>query len=137
MTQLVLDGISPAIVQEIERRARRAGVSVQAAASQILEKAVAQELLPEGGSIGTATASPAERGARQAALAAGWPDEYVVLRGEQVLLHTPDKGDAFACYEEALEQPGDDAPLVVPPGAKRQLPRPVFRGRALAGTRRP
>jgi hypothetical protein len=135
MTQIVIEGINPAIFEEIERRARQAGTSVQAAASQILEKAVAQGVLPGEKGVGVA-ADPTATRARQAALAAEHPDEYVVLSDERVLLHTSDKAEAFTRYEEALEQPGDEARIVVPPRASRQLPKPVFRGRALAGTRR-
>lgn len=43
MAQIVLDGLSPAIFQEIERRARRAGRSVQAEASRLLEDALARD----------------------------------------------------------------------------------------------
>lgn len=124
MTQLVLDSISPAVFQEIARRARKAGTSVQVEASRLLEEAVARP------------PPSRDKGARQAALAAQHPEEYVVLRGDQVLMHTSDEEQAFACYEDALDHPDEDEPLIVPPGALRKLPRPVVRGRALARSRR-
>ena len=47
--------------------------------------------------------------ARQKALAAAYPEEYVVLVGEHVLVHTRDKEEAFARYDTAVEQ-GDQGP---------------------------
>ena len=140
MAQLVLEGISPAIFQEIERRARQAGKSVQAEASWLLEEALARIPLPsENGIAGMEGSAPPlpSLGHLQASLAAQYPEEYVVLRGDRVLAHTLDKAEAFACYEDALEQTGNEEPLIVPPAAYRQLPRPVVRGRALASARRP
>jgi hypothetical protein len=66
--------------------------------------------------------------ARQKALAAAYPEEYVVLVGDRVLVHTQDKEEAFARYDAAVEQGGEE-PIVIPPGALRQTPPPVLRGR--------
>jgi hypothetical protein len=85
-----------------------------------------------------AGASPAfERGstaARQKALAAAYPDEYVVLVGVHVVAHTKGKEEAYAHSDEAFEQ--GDEPIVVPPGALRQVQPPVVRGRMFAGSRK-
>jgi len=137
MAQLVLDGITPSIFQEIERRARQAGTSVQAEASRLLEAALA--LVPADDPSGATDPESAVKLAspladRQAALAAQYPDEYVVLRGEHLLVHTPDKDEAFAGYEAALEQGGGEEPILIPSGARRRIPRPVVRGRSSVRT---
>jgi hypothetical protein len=133
MAQLVLSDIRPAILVELERRARQAGTSVQAEALRLLEAVL--------GGVVASRPEDAEAPVRtladlQADLCARYPDEYVVLRGDQMLLHTADKQEAFACEEEALER-GDEDVFVVPPGEARRHPMPVFRGRAFAGGRRP
>ena len=56
--------------------------------------------------------------ARQKALAAAYPEEYVVLVGDRVLVHTRDEEEAFARYEAAVERGGEE-PIVIPPGALR------------------
>jgi hypothetical protein len=73
--------------------------------------------------------------ARQKALAAAYPEEYVVLVGDRVIVHTRDKEEAFARYDAAVEQGGEE-PIVIPPGALRQTPPPVLRGRMFAGPSR-
>ncbi len=70
--------------------------------------------------------------ARQKALAAAYPEEYVVLVGDRILVHTRDKEEAFARYDAAVEQGGEE-PIVIPPGVLRQTPPPVLRGRMFAG----
>jgi hypothetical protein len=131
MAQLVLSDIRPAILVELERRARQAGTSVQAEASRLLEAVLGGEVASRPEEVPVPTLADL-----QADLCARYPDEYVVLRGDQVLLHTADKREAFACEEEALER-GDEDVFVVPPGEARHHPMPVFRGRAFAGGRRP
>jgi hypothetical protein len=73
--------------------------------------------------------------ARQKALAAAYPEEYVVLIGDRVIVHTRDKEEAFARYDAAVEQGGEE-PIVIPPGALRQTPPPVLRGRMFARSSR-
>lgn len=79
--------------------------------------------------------SSAPAAARQKVLAAAYPDEYVVLVGDRVLVHTRDKEEAFARYDTAVEQ-GDEEPIVIPPWALRRTLPPALRGRMSAGSSR-
>lgn len=90
--------------------------------------------LPDARDASDALSAPTTA-ARQKALAAAYPEEYVVLVGERVLVHTRDKEEAFACHDAAAEQGGEE-PIVIPPGALRQTPPPVLRGRMFAGPSR-
>ena len=68
---------------------------------------------------------------RQRALADAHPEEYVVVLGDRVLVHTNDKGRAFSCFHEAWDDSSEQKPVVIPPAAIRERFRPVVRGRAI------
>lgn len=152
MAQLILDNINPKLVQMLEERAKDLGTTVQAEVSRLLEAVLSRgpDLDMEDGSEreesdrtalfedsgsgeSEATLSQQTLAERQAALADQYPEEYVVLRGERVIAHTPDKQGAFAHYDAAVEEAGEQEPILMPPGAQRRTPRPIVRGRALAG----
>ena len=97
-------------------------------------RAVVTSVPPDARDAAEAPSAPTTA-ARQKALAAAYPEEYVVLVGERVLVHTRDKEEAFARYDAAVEQGGEE-PIVIPPGALRQTPPPVLRGRMFAGASR-
>ena len=62
-----------------------------------------------------------------------YPDEYVVLVGKDVRLHTKDREEAFLCYEEILETSPGLLPTVIGPwGPEKDYPFSA-RGRSLAG----
>lgn len=59
-----------------------------------------------------------------------YPDEYVVLVGSHVLVHTPQQREALVRYADALREVGVKAQLI-PPRSKSRPSRPaVVRGRA-------
>ena len=97
-------------------------------------RAVATPVPPDAREASDASSAPTTA-ARQKALAAAYPEEYVVLVGDRVLVHTRDKEEAFERYDAVVEQ-GDEEPIVIPPGALRQTPPPVLRGRMFAGPSR-
>jgi hypothetical protein len=97
-------------------------------------RAAATPATPEAKDASDAFSAPTTA-ARQKALAAAYPEEYVVLVGDSVLVHTRDKEEAFARYDAAVEQGGEE-PIVIPPGALRRTPPPVLRGRMFAGPSR-
>jgi hypothetical protein len=72
-------------------------------------------------------------GERQAALAAAYPDEYVVLVGERIVVHTANREEAYSHHDAAFDEEGGIEPIVVAPGPLRRLGPPVVRGRALSG----
>jgi hypothetical protein len=151
MAQLILENINPKLVQMLEERARQLGTTVQAEVSRLLEAVLSRgpgfdvdgELegnesarmvqLQSGACESERTSGQPTLADRQAALADQYPDEYVVLRGEQVIAHTPDKQGAFALYDSAIEEVNDEEAILIPPAARRRISRPIVRGRALAG----
>ena len=69
---------------------------------------------------------------RQYELAREYPGEYVVLVGEQLVHHGPDRQAAARAYDLAAKQSSSDRPVIVRPGGRARRP-PVLRGRSLAG----
>lgn len=69
--------------------------------------------------------------ARQRAIVNTYPNEYVVLLGDRLIAHTPDKEEAFSRFDAAWDESEDLEPIVVPPAERRGLPGPVLRGRSL------
>ena len=68
---------------------------------------------------------------RQRQIARGFPvGEHVVLVGEEVVIHTPNRRDAFAAYDHAAAE--GRVPVIISPDARQTPPPAVFRGRALA-----
>lgn len=171
MANLVLKNVDQAVLQTLEQRAKRLGITLEAAAVRALS--VPQE--GEEGSSDRAKTDPIDAflegneanedrdgpkpgargllgsasqddravnvpnndarslGARQAALASAYPDEYVVFLGERLVAHTASRDEAHARYEAAFGQPDGLEPIVVLPGASRRLGPPVLRGRAVSG----
>ncbi len=85
-----------------------------------------------------ATARPSDDSRRGAArlveeqyrLARQHPGEYVVLVGEQIVSHSPDRQEAFRAYDQAfLDFPGRDPVIAEPDGGPKRPP--VVRGRSL------
>jgi hypothetical protein len=72
---------------------------------------------------------------RQKAIVAAYPEEYVVLLGDRLIAHTPDKEEAFSRSEAAWDESEDLEPIVVPPAKQRELRGPVLRGRSIPTTR--
>ncbi len=95
----------------------------------VLDDVETKKVIPEVEDASSASGcAPRTTAARQKALAGAYPDEYVVLVGDRIVVHTKDKEEA---YNAAFEQDGEE-PIVVPPGALRQIPPPVVRGRRLS-----
>ncbi len=68
--------------------------------------------------------------AAQYRLARRYPQDYVILVGEEVTSHSPDRGVAFSAYDQACEDFPEAVPVIVEPGGKeRKAPR--FRGRCV------
>lgn len=169
---LVLKDVDQRVIQALKQRAKRLGITLEAAAVRALSRPAENlERTREEGSFdgefetflvgeadldgpsldtmdaasdeheprsGEASASPEEieptLEERQTALADAYPDEYVVLLGEQIIAHTVDKEEAYARYEAAFDfiGVGGAKPLIIAPGAMRKLGPPVSRGRAMA-----
>lgn len=157
MAELILRNVDPSLVRTLEEQAKRLGSTIEAEAVRLLESVCmpgarvggASDVdsgAPEqdegasspGSSLPEPSSGPPDARApsleeRQAALAAAYPDEYVVLVKERVVAHTRDKDEAYAHHEAALDE-GDGEPIIIPPGTLRRIGPPVIRGRALAGT---
>jgi plasmid stability protein len=153
MAQLVLENVNPAIVQKLELRARRSGRTVEAEALQLIEAEIdagecpadteidvaptplgaepsPREAAAEPDAIGGGSTGASAIADRQAALAGAYPNEYVILVGDRVLVHTGDKEKAYAEHDAALDR--DEKPIIMPPGVLRRIPPPIVRGRSLA-----
>ncbi|NUQ75661.1 MAG: hypothetical protein HUU21_19120 [Polyangiaceae bacterium] len=72
--------------------------------------------------------------ARQKAIVNAYPNEYVVLLGDRLIAHTPNKEEAFSQFDAAWDESEDLEPIVVPPADRRGLPGPVLRGRSIPNT---
>ncbi len=154
MAEPVRKNVDQEIVRTLERRAKRLGSTVEAEAFRTLEalrkhnkdvydflvgidsevpEQAAGTSLPDappdtGRSNGLPDAPTQEE--RQAALADDYPDEYVVLLGERIVVHTTNKDEAYAHYDAAFGEAGNVEPIVIPPGALRRIGPPIIRGRA-------
>jgi hypothetical protein len=65
-----------------------------------------------------------------------YPEEYVVLSGARILLHTPRQKEAFARYVTALKESPGSAPRLIPPRSRSRTETPtIIRGRAITGAR--
>lgn len=65
-------------------------------------------------------------------LASRYPGEYVVLVGERVIRHTTDRAEAGRAFKQVFADDPKASPVMVDPNVPNE-PRPVVRGRALAG----
>lgn len=145
MAEPVRKNVDEEIVRTLERRAKRLGSTVEAEAVRTLEalrkhdKNVYELLIgidsdvPDSSpdtdrSNGLHNAQTQEE--RQAALADDYPNEYVVLLGERVVVHTTNKDEAYAHYDSAFGEAGSVEPIIIPPGALRRIGPPIMRGRA-------
>ncbi len=74
----------------------------------------------------------------QYSLARQYPQDYVIMVGERVAFHSPDRKAAFGAFDQACEDFPEAVPVIVEPGGKeRKAPR--FRGRSMntrVGSRR-
>lgn len=166
MADLVLKNIDQAVIRVLEQGAKRLGITLEAAAIRALsvpkdlseepldERAFDAFLMGEGDfddaakrTAGATVLSSSEDrrpdgqaestlGERQAALAAAYPDEYVVLLGARIVVHTANRDEAYSQYDAAFDEEGGIEPIVVAPGPLRRLGPPVVRGHALSGERR-
>ncbi len=64
-------------------------------------------------------------------LASRYPNEYVILVGECIVHHSPDREQAAQAYDRAALASSSMRPVIVRPGSGPRNP-PVVRGRALA-----
>ncbi len=69
---------------------------------------------------------------RQYRLAGKYPEEYVVLVGDEIVHHTRDREEATDAFDRAALGSKSRRPVIVSPGHRPQR-FPVVRGRALAG----
>ena len=148
MADLVLKNIDQAVIRVLEQGAKRLGITLEAAAIRALsvphdvseepidERAFDAFLMGEGDCDDTAKRTAGTLGERQAALAAAYPDEYVVLLGARIVVHTANRDEAYSQYDAAFDEEGGIEPIVVAPGPLRRLGPPVVRGHALSGERR-
>ena len=68
---------------------------------------------------------------RRLAAANAYPLELVVLLGERVVFHSPDRAEAVARYRAVSTEAGEsELPALVEPGKRRLRPDPVVRGRS-------
>jgi len=70
---------------------------------------------------------------KQKAIMDAYPAEYVVMVGDRLIAHTPDKKEAFAHWDAAWDEAGEEEePVVFPPAAARTRFMPVVRGRSVS-----
>ncbi|MCP4661462.1 MAG: hypothetical protein GY856_39160 [bacterium] len=69
---------------------------------------------------------------KQYQLAHQYPEDYVVLVGDRVVCHSPDRQKAFRAYDQAFVDFPSGDPVIVEPGGTQKKP-PVFRGRSWKG----
>ncbi len=100
------------------------------------EPAASREAAETSGQIDVAVEDAKERlnGSKlaraQYRLARLYPQDYVILVGERVAFHSPDRKAAFGAYDQACEDFPEAVPVIVEPGGKeRRAPR--FRGRSV------
>lgn len=71
---------------------------------------------------------------RQYRLAGQHPGEFVVLVGDKIVCHTPDRQSAFEAYDRAFVDFPMKRPVIVDP-RRRLRRRPIVRGRSLKRAR--
>ncbi|MCP4660087.1 MAG: hypothetical protein GY856_32195 [bacterium] len=98
----------------------------QATPSQRLRPTAASEKPPPDGPI----IDPMQLAEEQYRLAGQYPNEYVVLIGERIVHHSPDRRQAAEAYNRAALGSSSMRPAIVRPGSGPRKP-PVVRGRAL------
>ena len=76
-----------------------------------------------------AAGAPESLPQRQYRLASQYPGEFVVLVGEEVVYHSPDRQAAFEAHDQAFVDWPSGSPVIVDPqrGPRR---RPIVRGRS-------
>lgn len=156
MAELVLKNVDPSLVRWLQEEAERLGSTIESEAVRLLEVMCSHRaeraLDDDSGEPGSGEedstprprssppasdqrdARPSALAERQAALAAAYPEEYVVLLGDRVLVHTRDKEEAYVHLDAAFDAVSGAEPIIVPPGPLRRIGPPVLRGRALPRT---
>lgn len=66
---------------------------------------------------------------RQYQLAHQYPEDYVVLVGDRIVCHSPNREKAFRAYDQAFVDFPSGDPVIVEPGGTQKKP-PVLRGRS-------
>lgn len=77
--------------------------------------------------------APTDLVERQYELAGQYPDDYVVLVGERILHHSPDREEALTAFQRVAESFYPERPALVRPGGCPPRRRPMARGRSLSG----
>jgi hypothetical protein len=133
MTHLTLH-LDDDVVLRAEAYAARTGKSLaDLVAVYVIELTRASAVLTARGQVEATRDLPTEEDTlpqRQYRLARRYPGEYVVLVGERVVHHGPEREEAGRAYKQAFADCPSSTPVMVDPNRLRQR-RPIVRGRAL------